>query len=96
MTRYRIIFSENALIDIEEAVSYYDSQQKGLGKKFAARTQATLNSVKKNPFYSSVRYGEIRCAVVSVFPFLIHYQVDAETNTIRILAVYNTYRKPLW
>ncbi len=96
MKRYKIIFSENALLDIEEAVLYYNSQQNGLGKKFAIEVQATLSSIKKNPFYASIRYAEIRCAVVNIFPFMIHYQIEMDLDTIRILSVYNTNRRPLW
>ena len=96
MKQYKVIFSENALIDIEESVLYYDSQKRGLGKKFATQVQTTLKSIKKNPFYATVRYGEIRCAVVNIFPFLIHYQIEINTTVVRILAVYNTSRKPLW
>ena len=55
MKKYKIIFSENALLDIEEAVIYYNEQQKNLGKKFAKEVQSTLNSIKKNPFYAMVR-----------------------------------------
>ena len=96
MKKYKVIFSPNALKDIEEAVIYYNGQQKNLGKKFAREVQSTLKSIKDNPFYSSIRYDDIRCAVVSVFPFLIHYHVERDINTVKILSVYNTYRQPLW
>jgi ParE-like toxin of type II ParDE toxin-antitoxin system len=96
MKKYNVIFSASAIIDIEEAVIYYNEQQKNLGKKFAKEIRSTLNSIKRNPFYASIRYADIRCAVVPVFPFLIHYHIETETKKVRILSVYNTYRKPLW
>jgi hypothetical protein len=94
--KYKIIFSENALLDIEEAVIYYNEQQKNLGKKFASEVQSTLKYIKTNPFYVSVRYDDIRCAVVDIFPFLVHYKIEADINTVKILSVYHTNKNPLW
>jgi hypothetical protein len=96
MKKYKVIFSKSALLDIEEAVNYYNVQQKNLGKKFAKEIHATLISIERNPFYSTVRYQNIRCAVVGIFPFLIHYQVETDVNIVKILSIYNTNRKPLW
>lgn len=96
MNGYNVVFSERALNDIEEAIGYYNSKQPDLGKKFALEIQSTLSSIKLNPFYTSVRYNDVRCAAVSVFPFLVHYQVDSDNSTVRILSVYNTHRKPFW
>ena len=96
MKKYKIVFSENALRDIEETVIYYNEQQKNLGKKFAIEVQSTLNSIKRNPFYSSIRYNDIRCAFVNIFPFLVHYKIETDINTVKILSVYHTNRNPLW
>jgi plasmid stabilization system protein ParE len=96
MKKYKIIFSKNAEIDIEQAVIYYDEQQKDLAKRFIEEVQKTLDNIKTNPYYARVRYADIRCAIVNIFPFLIHYNIQEDLRTIRILAVYSTYRKPLW
>ncbi len=96
MKKYKIIFSDRALLDIEETVAYYNEQKAGLGKRFANEVHKTLNSIKKNPFYAAVRYEDIRCAVVSVFPYLIHYEIEIAMNSVRIVSVFNTFRKELW
>ena len=96
MTNFQIVFSKNALNDIEDSINYYNQHQENLGKKFALSVQATLDLIRDNPFYARVRYADIRCAVVGVFPYLIHYKIDIDTNIVKILSVYNTYRQPIW
>ena len=96
MKRYVVSFSEHALKDIELAASYYNEQQTGLGKRFIKEVQNSLKLIRNNPYYSGVRYVDIRCAVVKKFPFLIHYTFSSETRSIQILAVFNTHKKPLW
>ncbi len=96
MKKYKVIFSENALADIEDGVFYYNEQRKGLGKRFAIAVQATLNSIRKNPFFAGVRYDDIRCAAVGVFPYLVHYKIETDTRAVKILSVYSTYKKELW
>jgi hypothetical protein len=76
MTKYKVLFSPLALVDIEQAVTYYNEQQNGLGKQFASQVQVALTAIKRNPFFSSVRYGNVRCAQVPKFPFLVHYQIE--------------------
>ena len=42
MTKYRVIYSLHALSDLENAVYYYNEEQKGLGKRFAGQVQLAL------------------------------------------------------
>lgn len=96
MKKYIVVFSPLALNDIEQAVTYYNEHQKGLGKRFALQVQQALSAIKRNPLFASIRYEDIRCAQVSKFPFLIHYKIDEATSTVTIAAVYSTYQQPLW
>jgi plasmid stabilization system protein ParE len=96
MKKYQVIFSPLALNDIEQVVGYYNEQQHGLGKRFAAQVQVTLTAIKKNPFFASVRYDDVRCAQVKKFPFLVHYIIDEDSSIVTIAAVYSTYQEPFW
>jgi hypothetical protein len=96
MKRYRFNISAGAFDDIADAVIYYNEKQKGLGKKFAMDVKATYTAIKRNPFFASVLYDDIRCAALKKFPFTIHYNIDIETKTIYILAVFNTWQEPFW
>lgn len=62
MKKYKVIFSPHALTDLEDAVYYYNEQQKGLGKRFAGQVQLALKSIKTNPHFASFRYEDVRCA----------------------------------
>ena len=95
MKKFTVIFSPFALEDTEEAVLYYNQIQSNLGKQFAAQLHLTLNSIKRNPFFASVRYNDIRCGQVKKFPFLVHYHIDENNAAVTIIAVYSTHREPL-
>ena len=96
MKSFTVIFSPVAIDDVEKTVDYYEEQQPGLGKRFAAQLQLTLNVIKRNPFFASVRYDDIRCAAIKKFPYLVHYYIDENELLITIIAVYSTYKEPLW
>lgn len=68
MKTFTVIFSPVAIDDAEQAVDYYQEKQTGLGKQFAAQLQLTLNTIKRNPFFASIRYDDIRCARIKNSP----------------------------
>ena len=94
MKKFVVSFSALALDDVEAAFDYYEHVQAGLGQRFTAQLQLTLNAIKRNPFFASVRYDNIRCAQLKKFPFLVHYHVDEENFAITIIAVYSTHKEP--
>lgn len=96
MKSYAIIFSLVTFDDVEKVVEYYEEKQTGLGKRFATQLQLTLNSIKSNPFFATIRYDDIRCTSLKKFPYLVHYHINEDEQIITILAVYSTYKEPLW
>lgn len=60
MKNFTVIFSPVAIDDVVQAVDYYEKKQTGLGKRFAAQLQLTLNTIKRTPFFATVRYDDIR------------------------------------
>ena len=93
MKSFIFIFSIVAIGDAEQATNYYEEIQPGLGKRFA---QEFFNSIKRNPFFASTRYDNIRCAQVKKFPYLVHYHIDEKEFSVTILAIYSTYKEPFW
>lgn len=67
MKNLAVTFSPFALDDIEQAVGYYNQLQPGLSKRFTQQLQQSLTAIKRNPFFASVRYDNIRCAQVKSF-----------------------------
>jgi len=96
MKGFTIIFSPIAMDDVEQIAEYYEEKQVGLGKRFAAHLQLTLNSIKRNPFFAIIRYDDIRCTSIKKFPYLVHYHINEEKRLVTIIAVYSTYRDPFW
>jgi toxin ParE1/3/4 len=94
MKEYKVIYSAHVLIDLEDVVYYFNEQQKGLGRRFAAQVQLALKSIKSNPHFASFRYDDVRCAQVPKFPYLVHYTIDEAARTVLIAAVYSTHQEP--
>ena len=91
---YNVIILPLAKEDLKEAVQWYDSKQKGLGKKFLVKVREKVKHISKNPYLVSVRYDEIRTAVLNIFPFMIHHFIEEEHHSIVITAVLHTSRSP--
>ncbi len=97
MKKYRVKIDPEALTDIREITYWYNEAQTGLGKKFQNTVIKQINSLSKDPHSCAVRYKKIRCMIVRKFPFMVHFYINIENNTVEILAVISTYRNPrIW
>lgn len=90
---FRILIEPEAIRDIQEAVYWYNDQQSNLGKKFHNTIEVTLSKLKKNPFFQ-IRYDDVHCLPVKVFPYMIHFTVDEERKVIIVRAVFHTSQTP--
>lgn len=80
--------------DIREAARWYNSKQKGLGKRFIVEVRNKILFVRKNPRAYAIRYDETHCAILDIFPFIVHYSIDEPQNTIIVTAVFHTSIHP--
>lgn len=96
MKRFEVLFSPQALTDIEEAVDYYNKISLGLGNRFLTEFERTYKAISLNPFFASVKYGQVRCAAFNKFPFSVHYLINSRTKAVTIVAVFNTWKEPFW
>jgi plasmid stabilization system protein ParE len=55
---FKIKIEPDARLDIQEAIDWYNKQQKGLGKKFHADLLKHIDSLAKNPHFE-IRYDSI-------------------------------------
>ena len=90
---WKIQISPEARIDIQEAINWYNSRQKGLGKRFFKEVKNSLSQLKRNPYYS-VKYQQVRCLKVYKFPYLIHFVLDESNDAIIIPGILNTSLNP--
>lgn len=97
MKKYKVKIEPEALADIQEITDWYNVAKAGLGKRFQKTTIKHINSLSKDPQIYAVRYKEIRCVVIKKFPYMAHFYVNDENNTVEVLAVISTDRNPkIW
>lgn len=67
---YKVVIEPRALIDIQDAVDYYDSKSEGLGIRFYNTLESHIRILAKTPFFQ-LRYKEYHAFPVRKFPFII-------------------------
>ena len=90
---FKIIIGPEARLDIQEAIDWYNKQQKGLGKKFHSTVLKHINSLIKNPNFE-IRYDSVHCLPLKNFPFMIHFTIDNAKKLVAIRAVFHTSLNP--
>lgn len=93
--KFKVVFQNDASVQLQHNINYYNAKQNGLGKRFAITVKSTAEQLAKNPFYQ-VRYDDIRCLSLPKFPFMIHFRVDETLNLVQIFAVLHTSLNPKW
>ena len=95
MQIYKVKIHKEALLDIQEATHWYNKQLPGIGKRFQEQVKKQINALKTTATFNSVRYSDVRCSLVTKFPFLIHYVV--KESEVEVFAVIHTSRNPkIW
>ena len=87
-----VVFADEALAELEDAVDYYESKEAGLGLEFADEVARALERVVAYPAAWSTCSRRARRCMVNRFPYGLIYQVA--TTDVRILAVAHASRKP--
>jgi hypothetical protein len=94
---FQLIYAAEVYQDLQQNINWYNERQTGLGTLFFKAVKVQISRIKENPFGIAVRYKDIRCAKVKGFPYMIHFKIFSETNTIKVIAVFNTHRNPkIW
>lgn len=97
MKKYKIKIDPEALADIQGITDWYNLKQTGLGKRFQSTAIKQINSLSKDPQIYAIRYWEIRCVIIRKFPYMAHFYINDENNTVEVLAVISTDRNPkIW
>ncbi len=94
---YKSVILPIAKEDIRKAAKWYNKKRDGLGKRFTADVRETVRHIKQNPKAFNIRYDNVSTAVLSVFPYMIHFNFDEAHKTVLVSAVFHTSRDPeLW
>jgi len=92
---YKIKLTPSALNDLQNAIDYYNEQQKGLGKKFNLSIKKMFSQLRKVPTSGSFIYENVRFRVLKQFPFIILYEL-IENDTIAVYRIFHTSLNPYW
>lgn len=95
MKDYKIQLTSECINEIQQTVNYYNIQSKGLGKKFWLAIQKQILKIKQNPFARSVRYNDVRFAIIESFPYAAHYTINETKRVIIIHAVLSFHQNPI-
>jgi hypothetical protein len=88
----RAIFSEIAKLEPDDAVSFYELEFEGLGKRFKNETRSSIKRILQYPKVWPIERGEIRKCLMSKFSYKILYSI--EKDHIFIIALAHQHRKP--
>lgn len=92
---YQIKLTPTALNDLQNAIEFYNEQQKGLGKRFRTAAKRMFTQIKKFPKAGSFIYDEVRFRVLNKFPFIILYEI-IDRKTIAVYRIFHTSLEPFW
>jgi plasmid stabilization system protein ParE len=88
----RASFHRLAERELNEAASYYEVQETGLGARFLAEVDRCIDALVKHPEAGAIILGPVRRRLVRRFPYAILYV--EKPGGVRILAVMNLKRRP--
>jgi plasmid stabilization system protein ParE len=89
-----ISFHPLAERELNDAAQYYELERAGLGAAFLSEVERAYNLIIEYPQVGSVVLGPIRRVLVSRFPYALLYAT--QPDSIRILAVMNLKRRPMY
>ena len=94
---YRLLLSQEAESDIQEAVEWYENQRGGLGFEFALAFEESLQFLETNPKIYAAVYKEVRSVSMKKFPYSIFFIISDSENEVKVFAVVHTSRNPdIW
>ncbi|WP_363331646.1 type II toxin-antitoxin system RelE/ParE family toxin [Haliea sp.] len=83
-----------AQLEFEEAVTYYESEQIGLGGRFRSEVLRSISRIQQFPIaYQQFSPGTRRC-LIAKFPYGIIYHYSPEQDEIVIVAIAHLHRRP--
>ena len=80
--------------ELNEAAQYYESESPGLGFVFLKEVERCTGAIVDHPEAGQMQIGAVRRRLVRRFPYALLYTI--KPTEIRILAVMNTKRRPMY
>jgi plasmid stabilization system protein ParE len=90
--RLALVFHPSVRIDMDDAYTWYETQNPGRGEDFLSSVEKVLDAIQNNPEMHAKIYGDVRRCLTRRFPYGVFYRL--ETDRICIVAVYHAKRDP--
>lgn len=88
----KVVFSNLAKRELEDATNFYEMGFEGLGKQFFAEVKKAALRISEYPKAWAVERGEVRKCLLPRFPYKLLYSI--EQDHIHVIAVAHLHRKP--
>lgn len=85
-------FHPDAEIEMVDAATWYENQQKNLGNRFLTSVQDAINRLKLQPNSYPLVESDVRRCLTKTFPFGVIFQI--KPTRIEIIAVMHLHRDP--
>ena len=93
---YEIEFHPLITRDYNEAYTYYENKQPGLGERFLKAVRAKVDVIREKPdIFASRSNKKFREAKVDFFPFLIIFRLNRKSGVIFVSSIHHTKKHPL-
>ena len=91
--RYRLIFTEIALEEFQEAVDWHKDKSSRPVEELEGSIEHLFNRIEDNPFQFPILYDDRRKAILLEFPYKIIFYLEDDTAVI--IAFVHHSRDPL-
>jgi toxin ParE1/3/4 len=88
--KYQVYFTNEAKIDLIDAVKWYKSVKLELGKNFLSSVRHKVKILNRQPEIFQIKYNQVRTLKIGKFPYLLHYKIDNIHQQVIILAILHT------
>lgn len=95
-SHFKIKYSKHAQKELQHAVRWYNKQKKSLGGELKTEAKRVVEDMILNPTFASIKYDVTHVVACKIFTFTLHYEIDVNIKTIRIISFFHTKRKPNW
>ncbi len=89
---YGLVVQSEAVIDIQKAFEWYETQRAGLGYEFIEEIEGGFERLSKNPQHYAAINQKYRRLRIKRFPYMIIYEIETEQVVINSLR--GTRQKP--
>lgn len=92
--KFKVEYNPDFFNDIEQAVDWYNGKQKGLGDRFFNNVKKQMAKLSTSALHFAIKYDDIRCMCIEKFPYMVHYRLNEQTQTVKVEALFHTSRNP--